>query len=289
PLCREKNISLSIEKGNADVAILIDKVRFNQMCFNLLSNAVKYTPAGGHVKMKMVHGAISQGKLPCDIYISDDGIGIKPEFLPHIYEPFSQEGRAFQSIEGTGLGLSIVKEIVDLLQGTIDVETEVGKGTTFHIHLDMTLAAPSKLTDQAEMYDMKLLSGKTVLLAEDHPMNQEITKRLLDKVEMNVVIADNGQKAVTEFENNSHRYDAILMDMRMPVMDGLQAARAIRALTIQKAKEIPIIAMTANAFEEDRKDSAAAGMNAHLAKPVDPDTLYHVLSQCIKDSLDHTL
>lgn len=285
PLCEEKDIYLQMEAKETDFEIMIDKVRFNQMCFNLLSNAIKYTPSGGHVCFRMLHSDMKEGKMPCDIYIIDDGIGMSKEFQRQMFEPFSQEGRAFKTVEGTGLGLSIVKEIVDLFNGTIEVQSEVNKGSTFHIHMDMQIVDLETSVSDNKALNLKVLQGRCVLLAEDHPMNQEIAQRLLASVGVSVHIANNGKEAVDEFEQHSDQYDAVLMDMRMPVMDGLQAAKAIRALNLPKAEKIPIIAMTANAFSEDRKETARAGMNEHLAKPIEPKLLYEVLAEWITKQL----
>ena len=283
PLGKSKNIELFIEKGEIDADIMIDKVRFNQLCFNLLSNAIKYTSDGGHVIFRMVHGEMKDGILPCDIYIIDDGIGMSEEFQRKMFEPFSQEGRAFASVEGTGLGLSIVKEIVDLLGAKIEVHSELNKGTTFHVQLDMVLAGVNDVKQQMRKVEPGQLAGKHILIAEDHPLNQEIVKRLLQKVGVEVTITNNGQEVVEEFKKHADQYDAILMDMRMPVMDGIQATMEIRKLDIQKAKQIPIIAMTANAFAEDREKTVLAGMNAHLSKPVDPQMMYETIADCLQD------
>lgn len=278
PMSKQKNIDFTISEGEKKVDIMIDKVRFNQMCFNLVSNAIKYTPPGGHVKFNMVHGEIQDGKLLCDIYCIDDGIGMSREFQEKMFDAFAQEGRAFASVEGTGLGLSIVKEIVDLLGATIDVSSEVGKGSTFHIHIDLPLAGENTDLDGESGFNTAKLSGKRLLVAEDHPLNQEIVKRLLSKIGVATEFANNGKEAVEEFERNPESYDAVIMDMRMPVMDGLTAAKKLRELDKPQAKTIPIIAMTANAFAEDRADTESAGMNAHLAKPIDPELLYKTLS-----------
>ena len=281
PLCAEKNIKLTIEKGTQNVALMIDKVRFNQLCSNLLSNAIKYTPEGGHVWFTMVHGSIENGKLPCELCVIDNGIGMSKEFQDKMFEPFEQEGRAFKSVEGTGLGLAIVKEIVELFGGTIEVKSEMNKGTTFRVHMSIQVASDETEEKSQKPLDFSLLNGKHILLAEDHPLNQEIARRLLSNVGISVTVANNGQEAVEEFEANFKKYDAVLMDMRMPVMDGLQAARCIRELSVPTAKVVPIIAMTANAFSEDRYETAAAGMNAHLAKPIEPNLLYETLAQYI--------
>lgn len=284
PLAVEKNIELLIEKNPEDVDVLIDKVRFNQICFNLISNAIKYTPAGGHIAFKVLHGEMKDGVFPCDIYVIDDGIGMSKEFQKKMFEPFAQEGRAYKSIEGTGLGLPIVKEIVEQLEGTIEVESEIGKGTTFHICINMTALDKEEPLKKKSPASLEGLRGKQILVVEDHVLNQEIAKRLLSNKGMSLKIVNNGKEALEEFKENYFSYSAILMDMRMPVMDGLTAAKEIRSLSIDKAKQIPIIAMTANAFEEDKEKSAQAGMNAHLAKPINPKVLYETLEKLIYES-----
>ncbi len=282
PLSKEKGIQFTISQGEVTVDVIIDKVRFNQICFNLISNAIKYTPTGGHVQLVIKNDKIVDGVFPCHIYVIDDGIGMSEEFQTRMFEPFAQEGRAYRSVEGTGLGLSIVKEIVELLGGTIEVTSAVDQGSTFHIYLELKVAdEQEKTVAPTEQVDISCLAGKRVLLAEDHPLNQEITRRLLNHVGMEMEAVNNGKLAVEEFLKNSEDYDAILMDMRMPVMDGLTATRMIRQLTLKKAQSIPIIAMTANAFEEDREASAKAGMNAHLAKPIDAKLMYETLARCI--------
>ena len=199
----------------------------------------------------------------------------------HVFTHYVQASAIDKAINN----LQIVKEIVDLFNGTIEVQSEVNKGSTFHIHMDMQIVDLETSVSDNKALNLKVLQGRCVLLAEDHPMNQEIAQRLLASVGVSVHIANNGKEAVDEFEQHSDQYDAVLMDMRMPVMDGLQAAKAIRALNLPKAEKIPIIAMTANAFSEDRKETARAGMNEHLAKPIEPKLLYEVLAEWITKQL----
>lgn len=281
PLGQAKNVQLTIEEGKQDINIIIDKVRFNQMCFNLVSNAIKYTPEGGHVLFRMAHGEIVDGKFPCDIYVIDDGIGMSKEFQKTMFEPFSQEGRSYKTVEGTGLGLAIVSEIAELLGATIEVDSTIGIGTTFHINMTMVMASdsPEEISEEKESFDK--LIGQNILVAEDHPLNQEIIRRLLEAKGMHVTITDNGQQVLDEFTKNPDCYVAILMDVRMPEMDGLTATQKIRSLEIPEAKTIPIIAMTASAYQEDMRDSSNAGMNAHLIKPINPDLLYKELKRQI--------
>ena len=281
-LCRSKNIEFTLERGEYNVVVMTDKVRFNQICFNIVSNAIKYTPDGGHVTLRLVYQPVRNGYLPLDLYVIDDGIGMSRDFIKHAFESFEQENRQYMTVEGTGLGLSIVKEIVKLMKGEVKIDSEVGRGTTVHVHLDLEVADPA-LTEpvQAEQREaalnMSILRGKTVLVVEDHPLNKQIITQLLEKQEMTVLDASNGAEAIDVFKEHCRMIDVILMDIRMPVMNGLEAAEAIRQLGCANAATTPIIAMTANAYEEDVQKSLKAGMNEHLAKPINADLLYKTL------------
>lgn len=284
PLAEEKKIQFEILNEAKNLDVLIDKVRFNQICFNLLSNAIKYTPEGGHVTFKMIHGEQRNGKIACDIYVIDNGIGMSKEFQKKMFDPFMQEGRDYRTVEGTGLGLSIVKEFVELMNGTIDVVSEINQGSTFHFHIDMLLGKVENEENcsSVQKVDMLKLIGLQILLVEDHPLNQEIARRLLEKAGMTVAVVPNGLEAVNEIRRHAERYDCILMDMRMPVMDGLEATKCIRKLEDPKARTVPIIAMTANAFVEDYEKSMAVGMNGYVAKPINPTTMYLTIQQNIR-------
>ncbi|MDD2979872.1 MAG: ATP-binding protein [Hespellia sp.] len=278
PLCKSKNIRFILKDNTENIDVYVDKVRLNQVCFNLLSNAVKYTPAGGTVSFEVEHDEIQNGKMPCTFLISDTGIGMSEKFQAHMFEPFERETNSLGAVQGSGLGLSIVREIVGLMGGTMTVESKPGKGTSVCVRLDLEIAAENRHIEETSRIDLDILQDRHVLVVEDHPMNQQITQRLLQKVGISVTLANNGQEAVECFEQYGKEYAAILMDMRMPVMDGLSAARAIRKLPETWAQTIPIIAITANAFKEDKEEAVAAGMNGHLAKPIDPPLLYQTLA-----------
>ena len=232
-------------------------------------------------------------KAVVEFVISDTGIGMSKEFLPHIFEPFSQEESSPTGKYGsTGLGMSITKSIVELMNGTITVDSEKGKGTSFSVTI--TFGESEKNSDDNDigmpaLHDMSVLTAKTadligrrVLLAEDVSINAEIITMLLSMREMEVDLAENGQIAVDLFAaHEPGYYAAILMDIRMPVMGGLEATRRIRSMDKEDAKTIPIIALTANAFDEDVQRSIQAGLNAHLSKPVEPDVLYETLEKLI--------
>lgn len=257
----------------------VDPVRIKQLLFNLLSNAVKFTPKGGEVVLEFECIARQNMISHMVIRVSDTGIGMSEDFLEKgIFKPFSQEyNKATTQYEGSGLGLSIVHKIVELMGGSIDVKSKQGEGTTFILKLDLERVDNGDVMSETQVDRWHLLGvtdvlvGKRILMVEDHFLNAEIAKRLLEKVRCNVTWAKNGREGVTIFEKSPDEYfDAILMDIRMPELNGLEATEKIRRLDRPDAATIPIIAMTANAYEEDVKMSKAAGMNAHLAKPIEP-------------------
>lgn len=286
PLCEEKGLALMFT-GAADPGLvpILDKLRFNQIVFNLLSNAVKYTPEGGTLEHHL-EISVSNRKMSLTVAVSDTGIGMSREFQKILFEPFTQEQRyrgASSRSGSSGLGLSIVKKLLELMGGTITVRSEEGKGSTFTVGITADCVSRTELgTVRAGELSMerKSLAGRHVLLCEDHPINQDIARAILEKKGMIVEIADNGQTGKERFARSpTGFYDAVLMDLRMPVMDGYEAARAIRALDRSDAESVPIIALTADAYEEDVKKCLAAGMNGHVAKPVEPEILYAVLER----------
>ena len=286
PSAKEKNIEFVVErKGNGPNYLSFDEKYIRQIVINLLSNAVKFTPVGGKVQVILENIGINGNKAHNRVIVRDNGIGISEEFVAKIFEPFEQESDStINKNAGTGLGLSIVKKLLDLMGGTITVKSEKGKGTEFTIDLELEISdeehyeKPS--TDEG---DYEKLNGKRVLLCEDHPLNVMVAEKLLEKKGMLIEKAENGQQALDLFVKFPPEYfDAILMDIRMPVMDGLTAASKIRQLTQPDAKTVPIIAMTANAYDEDVQKSKAAGMDAHLGKPIEPQLLYTTLCALIK-------
>lgn len=285
PLIKEKgqHFVLKEEGTDCDLIPMADKLRTNQIFFNLLSNAVKYTPEGGNISYSIVsHYDKTQKKMHVVHTISDNGIGMSEDFQKMLFQPFCQEGRNDNSsTRGSGLGLSIVKHLVDLMGGKIEVESVQGKGSTFRVYLDFDAVKGEKICPKQTAenpMDFSVLIGKHVLLCEDHPLNQEIAKRLLENQGVIVQIAINGKAGVDAFSSSPiGYYDAILMDIRMPVMDGFEAAMEIRKSERADARSVPIIAMTADAFKEDVAKCFSCGMNAHLAKPIAPDDLYHAL------------
>lgn len=286
---KKKNVDvrLTTQEANLDVLVKADPVRLKQIFFNLLSNAVKFTPCGGSVNIcfKCIGHT---GNIAHDIItISDTGIGMSKDFIEnHIFQPFSQEHSDIVSnYSGSGLGLSIAKKLVELMHGSISVESELGKGTTFIVKIDFENIAEAEVRNVSKQTEMKqqrieeMLQGMHILLAEDHPLNAEIASRLLERVGCNVEWVDDGEKCLKCFEASSiNQFDIILMDIRMPNMDGISAARMIRSLSRADADQIPIIAMTANAYDSDVKNCLDAGMNAHIAKPIETQKMYETIA-----------
>ena len=287
---KQKKLKFTVESSELnDRYVWCDIKNFNRVIVNLLSNAYKFTPEGGSVYASISQeGEAKDGYGFYDIRISDSGIGMSEEFAAKMFSPFERERTSTVSgIEGTGLGLSIMKSIVDLMEGTIDVETAAGKGTTFILHMKFKLAEESDIkaaeeeTEYVETADIDF-SQKRLLLVEDNEINLEIANMILTQAGFTVETADNGKNAVDMLkEAKAGYYDAVLMDIQMPVMDGYTAAKIIRGLEDKEKADIPIIAMTANAFKEDEEAALAAGMSAHIAKPIDVNVLLKTLSQAL--------
>lgn len=286
PMCAQKHLNLVFDlQPVKDYIPLMDKLRSNQIMFNLLSNAVKFTPEGGTVTVRLHETLTADKKIAMEFIVKDTGCGMSREFQKKLFEPFTQEQRNDVSPNrGTGLGLAIVRQMTDLMHGKICVESEAGKGTTFIMSgMFDCIPAETYLVKEKVRHDISSLSGRRVLLCEDHPMNQEIAKALLGEKNIAVDVAGNGEKGVEMFASSAPgTYDAVLMDIRMPVLDGYEASRKIRKLPRPDAAEIPIIAMTADVFADDVQKCRNAGMNGHIAKPVDPDAMFQTLSELLK-------
>ena len=283
PLMDAKHLHFHVALESGGYIILADKVRFNQIFFNLLSNAAKFTPEGGDVWFESSCHKQANGQLEMKYIVRDNGIGISEEFMQHLFEPFAQEhSKLTDKTQGTGLGLAIVKRLVAAMNGTITAKSKLGEGTEFTIvlHADIVEEEEESDTPQESQTD---LSGMRILLVEDNETNIYVAQIILESMGCVVTIAKNGQEAVDTFAaSKPSSFDAVLMDVRMPVMDGLAATKAIRALERPDAKTTPIIAMTAEAFDEERKRTLDAGMNAHLSKPIDAKQLHDALAACIK-------
>lgn len=293
PSIKQKHIHFTFKQENINAeSMYFDETHVRQAIVNLLSNAIKFTPDGGEVSVSLEILERREDCVRSRVIVADTGIGMSEDFLPKLFTPFEQEdARNDAKRQGTGLGLSIVKSIVTLMNGTVSVESEKGKGSRFIIEWDVktvpkALVPQDQTASDAQPSSPASLAGRRVLLAEDQPINAMIAERLLAKEDVSTEVAENGKEAVRLFsEAAPGYYDAVLMDIRMPEMDGLEAARTIRGLNTADAKTVPIIAMTANAFDEDVQKSMAAGMNAHLSKPIEPQRLYETLAGLIKPKL----
>ncbi|MEG0640530.1 MAG: transporter substrate-binding domain-containing protein [Clostridia bacterium] len=285
-LCEQKDICFECGAGVDDLVFEVDKLRFHQVFFNLLSNAVKFTPSGGKITYAMQVLNVQENAMSCDFTVADNGIGISDAFQNHLFTPFSQEqSDQLLQTQGTGLGLAIVKNIVELMGGSIQLKSKQGEGTQITIHLQLRLAAKGEEPSHSHNADAVAydIAGKRILLVEDHPLNAEIARKLLEKQGAVMTLATNGQRGLEAFkESMPHAFDAILMDIRMPIMNGLEATKAIRALKRPDAATVPIIAMTANAYDDDMHQALDAGMNDFLTKPINPEKLYQALAGCIQ-------
>ena len=285
---KKKNLALHYTINVEHENILTDTTKVKEIFVNILSNAIKYTPAGGSVMVDI-------DELPCEepgymivrTRVSDTGIGMSQDYLSKIFEAFTRERNTTKSkITGSGLGMSIVKKYVDLLGGTIDVESELGKGSTFTVTLKHRIADESNYAkEHAEnlVTDREILEGRKLLLAEDNDLNAEIAEAILERAGLKTERVEDGIQCVNRImEMPAGTYDMILMDIQMPQMDGYTATRVIRNLPDQEKACIPILAMTANAFEEDKREAAAAGMNGHIAKPIQVEQLLSTLAEIIR-------
>ena len=256
--------------------LLADPTRLNQVLMNILSNAVKYTPRGGHIRFEVEELPRNEHYAKYQFTVQDDGIGMSEAYQKTLFDPFTREERSgTNKVQGTGLGMAITKSIVDLMGGSISVESATGKGTRFEVVLEFPIDAEADHAQKLqalpeEEETVSPLSGMKFLCAEDNAINAEILEMLLEANGASCTICSNGQEIVDAFANvKPGEYDMILMDVQMPVMDGLEATRRIRNGEIPLGRIIPLLAMTANAFLEDMQKSKAAGMDAHLSKPVD--------------------
>lgn len=281
---KKKNIHLQYNIHLEHNHVLTDVTKVEEIFVNILSNALKYTPSGGSVIFDV-------NELPCDesgymivkTSVSDTGIGMSQEYMDKIFESFSRERSTTTSgVSGTGLGMAIVKKYVDLLGGTIDVKSELGKGSTFIVTLKHKIAGEYYYVvekNENRILDNEILKNKHILLAEDNDLNAEIAATILERAGLKVERVMDGVECVNKImEMPANTYDVILMDIQMPEMDGYKATRAIRSLKDKAKASIPIVAMTANAFEEDKRNALDAGMDGHIAKPIDIEDLFVLLT-----------
>ena len=284
---KEKGITFNRNINIQHQNVYCDETKLREIFLNILSNAYKYTHKGGSVTMDITE--IPSEKPGYAIYrsiIQDTGIGMAADFLPHLFEEFVRERNSTESkIHGTGLGMPIVKNLVELMHGTIEVESEVGKGTTFTITIPHRIAKDDELAHKEAdaPIDDTLLQGKRILLAEDNALNAEIAVAILQELGIEVEVASDGIACVDKHAHSPMGYyDAILMDIQMPQLNGYDATRRIRKMLDTEKANIPIIAMTANAFEEDKINAIEAGMNDHLSKPIEINKLISTLVRILK-------
>ena len=260
--------------------VVCDRLRLKQILLNLLSNAVKFTK-DGNVSLKLVEIADDKknSKLSkYEFHVEDNGIGIDSEFISKLFTPFERaRNTTVSGIQGTGLGMSITKSLVEMMDGDIQVTSEVGKGTHFVVTLEFVTCSHQLLNNRVEHLDNYDFSGKRVLLVDDNSINQEIARALLENVHMEVDVVGDGTEAVERIKDEAHKYDVVLMDIQMPIMDGYEATKTIRSMNSEYAKTVPIVAMTANVFAEDKARALNAGMNSHVAKPIETRELYSTL------------
>jgi signal transduction histidine kinase/ActR/RegA family two-component response regulator len=289
PLCANKHIILNWQKGSVRPPIYVDEVRFNQIFFNLLSNAVKYSAPGSTITLREENVRLQDHQLQVDFVFEDHGIGMSPAFQKKLFTPFEREDSS-DSRMGTGLGLAITKRILDAMQGSIQVVSAPGQGTKVTVHLNLAVPTEEQLraASQADFSHEAAFdfSPYNILIAEDHPMNRTILLRLLEKRNLKVTVAEDGLQCLEKFRQSPEGfYGAILMDVRMPNLNGLDAARQIRALKRRDALTVPIIAMTAEAFTENKQETLAAGMNEHLSKPINPAQLFRTLQRFLTSGI----
>ena len=272
--------------------VLGDRMRLQQVFVNILGNSIKYTPAGGRLELRVTERESGEQGYGCYEFVcSDNGIGMEEEFIRTIFEPFSRaEDSRVSKIEGTGLGMTIAQNIVRLMNGSIHVKSRPGEGSCFTVTLLLKQAGETAQPGQSEENNSWLDSvsetpfeGCRILLVEDNELNREIAEEIIGGTGVEIESVENGAEAVKRFEETeAGHFDLIFMDIQMPVMDGYEATRTIRALARPDAATIPIVAMSANAFTEDMRTSREVGMNEHLTKPLDVELLLNCMGRWIR-------
>lgn len=281
----DRSLSFDMElAGITHPFVIGDELHIRQILINIIGNAIKFTRDGGNIWFRVSEVPLDDMTSTYRFEVEDTGVGMKPEFVTKVFEAFAQEeGGSRTTYKGTGLGMAISKQLSEMMGGTIEVESEYEKGSKFTLVIPMTIDTTAREEEEAE--PLENLEGLKILMAEDNLLNQEIAQELLEDEGAEVDVAENGIIAVDMFSSNpAGTYDLILMDIMMPEMDGLEATRTIRAMERTDAKTIPIIAMTANAFEEDKKKVLEAGMNAHLAKPIEMELVLRTISTYVNKS-----
>ena len=284
---RNKSLNITYEHSHIiHYKVSTDELRLEQVLINIISNAIKYTPSGKDVNLIAEEEPLpDKTRNHYRFIIRDTGVGISEEYLPHIFESFTrEESTRTNRVQGTGLGLAITARIVELMGGTISVRSKLGEGSAFTVEVELESLEESESAEDAQEEEIHL-DGCRALLVEDNEINAEIATMVMEQYGITVDHAENGQIAVTMMENSEDEtYQAVLMDIQMPVMNGYEATRAIRAIDRDYCRRVPIIAMSANAYDEDVKACLEAGMNAHIAKPFDPETLMKLIQKYIRET-----
>ena len=277
---KKQNLVMDIDAGIPS-AIITDERRLSQVIINLLSNAVKFTPEHGFIKLSAVKTAGTSASCVIRFAVRDSGIGISEEQMEHLFSPFEQaDGSSSRRFGGAGLGLPISKHIVEMMGGTIWVESELGKGTSFMFDIEVQTCMEATANIIAEnTSESGCFAGKRILIAEDMDLNREIISALLEDTGIEIYFAHNGKEAVDKYSSASKEFGLIFMDIQMPEMDGYEATKRIRSSGLPDANQIPIIAMSANVFQEDIERCLAAGMNGHLGKPIDINQVIATLKE----------
>ena len=301
PMAEENKQQLVIQSNITNNFVFADKLRLNQILINLLGNAIKFTPEGGTISLDITQEMNAPAGYGVYVFkVKDTGVGIAPEFLDKVFQAFEREKTSTLSgIQGTGLGLAITKSIVEMMGGKISVSSEIGKGTEFVVKVVFMLQdveedqesvqameAQRERSLQAQQEEMKkLFKDKRILLVEDNDLNREIARMILGDEGFVIEEAINGKEAVDILaSSNPGDYDLVLMDIQMPVMDGYEATKEIRKLSNKLVANVPIVAMTANAFEEEKRQAMSCGMNGHIAKPIDVSVLFETIKQILKSN-----
>ncbi len=279
----EAGISFEVKENAEHLTVLADSLKLTRIGMNMLSNAKKFTPAGGSVTFEVNEISSNEGNATYRFTVSDTGIGMSEDFRRRAFEQFERERTSTESgVSGSGLGLAIIKKLALLMGGDVEIESELGKGTSITATLSFPLASKHS-TDKKQSGKKEDMHGIRVLLVEDNEFNREIAGYMLREINITVEEAENGLQSVNKIlQNGEGYYDLVLMDIQMPVMDGLKATEEIRAIKNKALSSVPIIAMTANAFDEDRERALAAGMNGHIGKPIDIEVLQNEILRVLK-------
>ena len=275
-----QGLAFRLASFEGSLYVLSDELRIKQLLINLISNAIKYHRPGGEVTLRAELLRAAEREAVVSFSVEDTGIGIEKENIDAIFTEFKQEGRNSGAIKGTGLGLAIASRIAAMMGSWINVESELDKGSRFSFELCLERAPAVSARPDASRKSGEYLKGRRMIIAEDHPVNANIVRKILEKKGIECLMADNGKICADIFAaSEPGDIDAVFMDIQMPIMNGYEAARAIRNMKRADALTVPIIALTANAFDEDVEKTRAAGMNAHVVKPIDISVLYRVLAK----------